>query len=373
MSAAPEIPIANVYHLLCYAWGYWGFEADAEVERDDHSGYTALLLNVLNHGCTHLLKQGLHRDYRAETESMPAIRGKLELSQSLATGRLAQGIAVCTYDVFTADVLANQILKSVLLRYAGLPGLEKKLADASRRVALRMSEVSRIEVDIRLFNRVKLHRNNAYYGFLLFLCRLLVESLSVRELQEDWETVEQRFHRSLSEKLPALFEAFVRNFYRTHLGREGWSRFDAQHIDWQWTPLNSGASGLLPKMKTDVTLEHPDRKIILDTKFYRSGGLSEHFERLTFESANLYQLHAYVTQLSRQAENRASSGDRLAHPHDRDAEGMLLYASTREEEFLHAYWMAPHRMVVASVDLARPWRDIEARLLDLIRPAAPAA
>jgi hypothetical protein len=30
-------------------------------------------------------------------------------------------------------------------------------------------------------------------------------------------------------------------------------------------------------------------------------------------------------------------------------------------------------MVVASVDLARPWRDIEARLLDLIRPAAPAA
>lgn len=360
VGAGRRIPIGNLYHLLCYAWDFFAYEDLTTVRRDDHRGYTELLLMVLTEGTTRLLKQGLHRDYVALTESMPAIRGKFELAQSIAAGKLPQGFAVCTHDEFTADIPANQILKSTLLRFAGLGGMDKKLADAARRAALRMTGVTRIDADVAMIGRVRIDRNNRAYGFLLSICRLLLEATSVREgAVDDLARTEQRFHKVLENRLPALFEAFVRNFYAKKLKGEGWSRFGAQQIEWVWSELTAGSSTHVPRMITDVTLEHADRKIILDTKFYSSGGLND---RATFESANLYQLHAYVTQLARQA-----ARDGARHPHDHHAEGILLYASTREAEFLHAFDMPPHRMTVASVDLRQPWRAIEARLLALIR------
>jgi 5-methylcytosine-specific restriction enzyme subunit McrC len=116
-----KIPIANIYHLLCYAWDFFELDARVMVDTDNHRGYAELLTKVLTAGCVHLLKQGLHRDYQAITEPMRAVRGKLELAPSLATGRLQQGIAVCTHDEFTSDIPANQILKSVLLQMARIP------------------------------------------------------------------------------------------------------------------------------------------------------------------------------------------------------------------------------------------------------------
>ena len=55
-----------------------------------------------------------------------------------------------------------------------------------------------------------------------------------------------------------------------------------------------------------------------------------------------------------------------AHPPDFDAEGMLLYATVGDQDFHHKYSMPPHRMAVATVDLARDWQTVEARLLEVI-------
>ena len=174
-----KIPIANLYHLLCYAWEFFELDKEVGVDVDNHNGYAELLTKVLTAGTVHLLKQGLHRDYQAVTEPMRAIRGKLELAPSLATGRLEQGIAVCTHDEFTADIPANQILKSVLIRMARTPGMDAKLASAARSTALRMTGVSLIEPDVRMLGRVRIHRNNRFYGFLLSICRLILEATSL--------------------------------------------------------------------------------------------------------------------------------------------------------------------------------------------------
>ena len=358
-----KIPIANLYHLLCYAWDFFKLDEEVRVDTDNHRGYAELLTKVLTAGCVHLLKQGLHRDYQAVTEPMRAIRGKLELAPSLATGRLEQGIAVCTHDEFTADIPANQILKSVLLRMARTPGMDSKLASAARGTALRMTNVTLIEPDVRMLGRVRIHRNNRFYGFLLSICRLILEATSVKESRDTLAELNQRFYGVVEERLPGLFEAFVRNYYRTHLTAHGFSRFDAQHIDWLWNPLTEESRSYLPKMITDITLEHPDRKIILDTKFYQSGGIND---RQTFESANLYQLHAYVSQLARHAGAPEGNSNSRPHNHDDRAEGMLLYATVGENNYIHRFAMPPHQMTVATVDLNMPWQDVEQRLLDLI-------
>ena len=358
-----RIPIANLYHLLCYAWEFFELDKEVGVDVDNHNGYAELLTKVLTAGTVHLLKQGLHRDYQAVTEPMRAIRGKLELAPSLATGRLEQGIAVCTHDEFTADIPANQILKSVLIRMARTPGMDAKLASAARSTALRMTGVTLIEPDVRMLGRVRIHRNNRFYGFLLSICRLILEAASVKESRDTLAKLNQRFYQAVEERLPALFEAFVRNFYRTHLTAHGFSRFDAQHIEWLWNPMTEDSRSYLPKMITDITLEHPDRKIILDTKFYQSGGIND---RQTFESANLYQLHAYVSQLARHAQGGEGNSNSRPHPHDDRAEGMLLYATAGENNYVHQFAMPPHQMTVATVDLNMPWQDVEQRLLELI-------
>ena len=359
-----KIPIANLYHLLCYAWEFFELDKEVKVDMDNHNGYAELLTKVLTAGSVHLLKQGLHRDYQAVIEPMRAIRGKLELAPSLATGQLEQGIAVCTHDEFTADIPANQILKSVLIRMARTPGMNSDLASAARGAALRMTGVTLIEPDVRMLGRVRIHRNNRFYGFLLSICRLILEATSVKESEDTLAELNQRFYGAVEERLPALFEAFVRNFYTKHLvGSDGWTSASRQDLKWQWEALTQSAELFLPKMQTDITLEHPDRKIILDTKFYNTGGIS----RDKFHSANLYQLNSYVTQCAMKAQSRLLRGERPRHAHDIDCEGMLLYATVGDNDYHHKYVMPPHKMAVATVNLAMRWEAIEYRLVEVIQ------
>ena len=358
-----KVPIANLYHLLCYAWEFFELDDQVLVDKDDHKGYAQLITKVLVSGSRHILKQGLHRDYVSYTEPMRTIRGKLALAPSLATGRLDQGVAVCTHDEFTSDIPANQVIKGVLIRMSRTSGMPKALAKEARLVALRMTGVSVVEPSLGMLGRVSIHRNNRFYGFLLSVCRLFLEADSVQESDGSLTALEQRFYGIVEEKLPKLFEAFVRNFYRKHLPDLGYSRFDAQHIEWLWKPLTDDSAGYLPRMITDITLEHPDRKVILDTKFYKSGGINE---RETYESSNLYQLHAYVSQLRRQALHPEGNRNSRPHPHDHCAEGVLLYATVNEKDFVHRFDMPPHQMTVATVNLARGWRSVESRLLEVI-------
>ena len=89
-AAGRKIPIANLYHLLCYAWEFFELDKEVGVDVDNHNGYAELLTKVLTAGSVHLLKQGLHRDYQAVTESMRAIRGKLELARPLQQDGLSK-------------------------------------------------------------------------------------------------------------------------------------------------------------------------------------------------------------------------------------------------------------------------------------------
>ena len=90
------------------------------------------------------------------------------------------------------------------------------------------------------------------------------------------------------------------------------------------------------------------------------------YELETYESSNLYQLHAYVSQLRRQALHPEGNRNSRPHPHDHCAEGVLLYATVDEKDFVHRFDMPPHQMTVATVNLARGWRSVESRLLEVI-------
>ena len=145
-AVARKIPIANLYHMLCYAWDF-ELNDEVTVAKDTHRERAELLTKVLTAGCVHLLKQGLHRDYQARTEPMRAIRGKLELAPSLATGALSRAspFAPTTNSPPTFRPTKSSSPSDALAR---LPGMNAELAAEARRTALRMPEVSLIEPDV---------------------------------------------------------------------------------------------------------------------------------------------------------------------------------------------------------------------------------
>src|SRR5215203_4864021 len=113
-------------------------------------------------------------------------------------------------------------------------------------------------------------------------------------------------------------------------------------------PIAVTADVRLPTMRTDVYLESPERRIILDTKYYAEA-LQERQGTTSFRSENLYQLFAYLRN------------DAVANPEIVAAEGILLYPEVRRS--LEAtYSLHGHLVRFATVDLARPWREIELRL-----------
>ena len=57
-----EIPVANIYYLLCYAWDVLD-ERDslADVDAQESTELLALFARVLNNGTRRLLRRGLDR------------------------------------------------------------------------------------------------------------------------------------------------------------------------------------------------------------------------------------------------------------------------------------------------------------------------
>lgn len=364
-----KIPIANIYYLLSYAWDDPELDGLRGVENDDYDGLLEFLTDILVKGSQHLLKRGLDRDYVSQTESMRAIRGKFELTASITSGQLPQGIAICTHDEFTSDILQNQILKSTLIKMSRLSEINAELSSVARSTALRMHSVELIDADARMCGRVKIHRNNRLYGFLLTICRLLLEAVALQENESKLEDAEYAIQDIVRKNIHNIFEVFARNFYRQHLAPSGY-KVRSEQIEWNLLAETESAAQFVPRMETDITLEHPERKLIIDTKFYGSGGLTKRtFDQhvtVKFETANMYQLNAYLTHLARQASVAEAAGKPAKHPHDHDAEGMLLYATVDDQDFHHAYQMPPHRFSLATVNLNQPWQNIEARLLSLV-------
>ncbi|MEI6607343.1 MAG: hypothetical protein WCP35_18680 [Verrucomicrobiota bacterium] len=105
-------------------------------------------------------------------------------------------------------------------------------------------------------------------------------------------------------------------------------------------------------MITDVTVAWPDRKLILDCKYYHEA-LVTRYDALRFHSGNLYQLHAYLT-------------NKAFEPGWENVEDTLLYPSNGYR-FDHTFTLhSKHRIRVSTIDLHQPWPEIEKEFLALL-------
>ena len=362
-----EIPIANVYYLLCYAWG-WAQERDVAKLREIEGLATAhdLLGKILAGGVNHLVRRGIDRGYLERREDLAA-SGKACRSRDrearAAIAREGQPVTSrsCPWTSSQTAFCARR-----LLSWAGLAdGSATALApdstpESTPRSPWRaagcptFSPVPRL--DRRTFGLVQIDRNRRLYRFLLSVCRLLHDHLFVDEASG---TTRFRDFRRDEAQMWALFEEFVTGFYRReqstfHVNRGG------RRIDW-WEAgaVTDDDRNKIPVMEADLLLDGPERRIIMDTKYYTEA-LGGRRGAGKLRSTNLYQLLAYLR--NRQA----------TEPSGARHEGILLYpevdmplaADVRLEGF---------RIQARTIDLGQEWRGIHRAMLQVIEERNPVA
>ncbi|WP_022825227.1 5-methylcytosine restriction system specificity protein McrC [Hymenobacter norwichensis] len=341
------IPIQNLYYLLCYAWNRLPEQAELlAVEADTFHRPQELLAHVLLRGTRRLLRQGLPVAYTEREEELPELRGRVLLAPSVTRNLLSRGRAICSYDELSANAPLNQLLLGTLLQLARtrvLPAaLRHELRITQRRFPAGVEPLPLSAATLRTVHRL---RPTGIAAFLLNVCELVYHSA----LPAPSATGRPRFRdfRRDEPLMARLFEQFVRNFYKLEQRR---FRVLSETIRWQAEADSPAAFDLLPAMITDTTLEAPDRKIILDTKYY-AAALRPRYDQQKLISPHLYQLYAYLQN------QPVAPGQHL--------EGILLYPAASHTLDVR-YTLGGHPVRIVTLDLAQPWSSIAADLLELI-------
>jgi 5-methylcytosine-specific restriction enzyme subunit McrC len=339
-----KIPIKNVYYLLCYAWNRLDEAELIDVDIEPQTELVDLFAKVLGTGVNHVLRRGLERGYITHEEQVHGIKGKLLIGPTIAVLPRRTGRTHCAFDDLSYDVLTNQIIKATIHSLLTIPDLDSANRALLAEPLARLSWVSDISLVANHFRRVQLHRNNAFYGFLIDVCEIIYENLLPSE--QEGGTRFRDFTRD-DPKMAMLFQQFLRNF----LDREQ-RRYQIESLQLRWMATGSAEDvALLPVMQTDVVATGPRRSVVIDAKYYGEALQTGQY-KTTVRSDHLYQIYAYLNHLSQRRSHET-------------IDGMLVYPTVGQALALR-YSIDGFGVQVRTLNLDQPWQLLHAATLDLL-------
>ncbi|HEX6100671.1 MAG TPA: restriction endonuclease [Thermoanaerobaculia bacterium] len=213
----PKVPIANILRMFEYAYGLRSVEFHKEVAGcATLDGFYSKLAQILSTRILHRARRGLYRGYIPAAESLPAVRGRIDVRRHVSAPCTTS--IPCDFEEHTTDVIENQILAWTLTRIAhstSLAGSARPLVrNALRTVRNAATERTFRAADCvdRLYNRL-----NDDYQQLHLLCRFFLEHTGPTVSDGEAHTV------PFVVNMARLFELFVaewlRAYFRTHAPR----------------------------------------------------------------------------------------------------------------------------------------------------------
>jgi 5-methylcytosine-specific restriction enzyme subunit McrC len=338
--------VIQIKNAHCKNWNNLDEKERVKVSTDGITKLVDLLAKVLINSTRILLKRGIDRSYLPVAGEIGGIKGKLAISETLKTNLIDKQKTICEYDEFSPNVLLNQILFTTLLQLMRTKSLDPIFKKNIRSLIWMFPDVKPIEIRSSLFSQIRFSRNNRFYLFVMNICQLIHDrSLPSQETGYydfiDFTRDEVKMHR--------VFENFVFNFFKLEQTEFQVRR---EQINWQFSVTDPDHLSYVPNMLTDITLQNPQRKIIIDTKYY-SETLARRFETKKVKSANLYQLFSYLL-------NQEDGSERNNY-----ATGILLYP-TIDEDYNLEYCYRDHKIFIKTINLNENWCKIEGRLKSII-------
>ena len=176
------IPIRNIYYMLSYAFQVLNEQGYRKIATEQFHNVADLCAAILIKGISSQLKRGLGQEYVSKTETLSALRGKIDVSESIKTMTMLRNQMVCTYDEFSVNSRMNQIIKATvkLLMYANISKERKK---ELKKQLLFFSEVAEIDLNTIDWN-IQYNRNNQTYRMLISICYLVVKDCCRQRVME---------------------------------------------------------------------------------------------------------------------------------------------------------------------------------------------
>lgn len=337
------IPIQNIYYMLSYAFQVLNEQGYKSVATEHFENVADLCAAILIKGLSKQLKRGLMKDYIPKREPLTALRGKMEISETLKTNSIIKRQVVCSYDEFSENAYMNRIIKTTMLRLM-VADVDKSRKKEMKKLLVFLGNVEPLPIYSINWN-LRYDRNNQTYRMLVSVCYLVLKGLL--QTQSDGTTKlmdfldEQRMHR--------LYEKFILEYFRKEHPE---LTVGAPQIPWQ---LDDDFSDMLPVMRSDITLEKSDNYLIIDAKYY-AHTTQTRFNKTTIHSANLYQIFTYVKN------KQAEIGD------SGTVSGLLLYAKTDEQIVPdNSYQMSGNQIIVKTLDLNCGFLEIKKQLNNILK------
>lgn len=334
--------------MLSYAWNVLEQSDNIYLGTEKFDNIYNLFARIYISGISNLIKRGFNRYYIQENEVISAIKGKINISDSIKAQTFINGRMNCQYDDFSKDIKLNQIIKTTINILIKSPQLDKDLRNKLLKIKLHFSDIKTIAFSKSLFSSLRYNRNNSHYRMLINISELIYNGLITNEGNADVLFLD--FVRD--NQMAKLYEKFVLNFYKKHLDEAIYS-VHAPKINWNLDEeVSNEELSLLPEMRTDIVIDNKVRnsQLIIDTKYYAQTLVSSNWTDIEkIRTAHLFQIIAYVN-------NSNFTGD---------IRGMLLYP-TVDKELNANYPISGKSIGIRTLNLNSEWEDISDRLLSFV-------
>ena len=331
VSIRPKLDISRVLFLASYAMGAFKLR-----ERDDHDFERAeslveALASALVDAAQRAFAQGLLQGYRTEEEALHMVRGRMRIEEQ-ARRRFGALVPVeVRYDDFTADILANRLVKAAVLVLQRMQIRYSATRSGLVRVRALLDTVRTEEFPPNRVPEVVFDRLSQHYRQVVALSRLVLRHASFESARGNVQA--QGFLVNMN----VVFQEFLTRALREELRVSEWT-FRSDRGRWPercW--LDEGRQ---IDLRPDLSWWEGGRcTFVGDAKYKRMKDES-------VPNADLYQILAYATALGLPG-------------------GLLVYAKGETEPVKHLVRHSDVRIEVAAVDLAGTIDELLARVADI--------
>ena len=322
----PKIGLPQVISLACYAIGKVKFQREDFDFPDEYALPDALALTLASHA-RRAFARGLLHGYRTEEEALYTVRGRIRFDEQL---RRQFGISLpveVQYDEFTADVLANRLVKAAAYR---LGRVRLRSAEARRNlgwVTGMLEDVSLVEYPSTLIPAVSFDRLNGHYRGVVELARLILRHGA-------FESGRGKVRASgFLMDMNVVFQEFITVALREQLG--------VSPHEFGEKSIPSLDDGERIQLRPDLTWRQSDRCVFVGDAKYKK------ITHGSVPNADLYQLLAYATAADLPG-------------------GLLIYAEGEAQVAVHTVRRSGKRLEVAALKLSGSLDDV---LADVARLA----
>ena len=170
---APKIGIRQLLSVACYAVGKVKLQA-REFDFLEHAALPDALALAFGAAARRAFSRGLLQGYRTEEDALPAVRGRIRFGDQI---RRRFGIPLpveVRYDEFTADILANRLVKAAAHRLGRLGLRSQEARRGVAWVAQTLGDVSLDAFPRGAVPEVRFDRLNGHYRSVTTLARLVL-------------------------------------------------------------------------------------------------------------------------------------------------------------------------------------------------------